>query len=311
MSTAYRHFTAQQRERARQTDLVTLLSDRGETLKRSGSEYVWREGSEKVTIRGNLWYHQYDQEGGDAIEFVKRFMDKTYPEAVEYLLGERGGSFVNSPPVGRTREPAIFELPERNDTMRRAYAYLNIRRGIDKDVLNAFIGKKMIYESAKYHNAVFVGYDKDGKAKHANMRGTGSNSTYKGNATGSMPEYSFHRHGNSEKLYLFEAPVDMLSFISMNKRDWQVHSYAACCGVGDRVLFQMLKDNPNIKTICLCLDNDEAGQTAEKRITDKLFLKGIQTEILVPKYKDWNEDLLSAKENITMEEELCRGLQLS
>lgn len=58
----------------------------------------------------------------------------------------------------------------------------------------------------------------------------------------------------------------MLSFISMHKDNWRYHSYATCCGVGERVLFQMLKDNPHIRTVFLCLDNDEPGQQAEERI---------------------------------------------
>lgn len=68
MSTRYIHFTDEQKEQARQTDLVSLLKSQGETLKRSGSEMEWRDGSQKVTVRGNLWFHQYDQEGGDAID---------------------------------------------------------------------------------------------------------------------------------------------------------------------------------------------------------------------------------------------------
>lgn len=311
----YIHFTQQQKEQARQTDLVDLLQTRGETVERSGSEYVWMDGTAKVCIRGNLWYHQYDQEGGDAIDFVKKFMDKSYPEAVQYLLGGNAGEIRTSPKVERKVDPKKFNKPERNESLRRAYAYLNVRRGIDREVLNAFVHKNMIYESADYHNAVFAGYDLEGNLKHANMRGTGTNSTYKGNATGSMPEYSFHWHGTSEKLFLFEAPVDMLSFISMHKENWQTHSYAACCGVGDRVLFQMLKDNPNIKTVCLCLDSDEAGQTANKRIAAKLKEKGINTEILVPSHKDWNEDLLNPpseeSEEVSEEGEPCRVLQLS
>ncbi len=59
MSTEYIYFTAGQKEAARQTDLVSLLQSQGEHLKRSGKEYVWRDGSEKVTVRGNLWFHQY------------------------------------------------------------------------------------------------------------------------------------------------------------------------------------------------------------------------------------------------------------
>ena len=68
MPKKYVHFTDEQKEQARQTDLCELLRLQGETLKRSGSEYEWKDGSQKVTIRGNLWFHQYDQQGGDAIE---------------------------------------------------------------------------------------------------------------------------------------------------------------------------------------------------------------------------------------------------
>ena len=159
-------------------------------------------------------------------------------------------------------------------------------------MLNAFVHQKMIYESADYHNAVFVGYDMDGIPRHAHKRGTGSESTYKGNADSSMPEYSFHWHGQSKCLCLFEAPIDMLSFISMNKDCWRIHSYAASCSVSDRVLFQCLKDNPNIKNVFLSFDNDEAGQTANKRTADKLNSMNIQNEILIPNFKDWNEDLI-------------------
>ena len=166
----------------------------------------------------------------------------------------------------------------------------------------------MIYESAEYHNAVFVGFDSKGIPRHANLRGTGAESTFKGNAPGSIPEYSFHWTGSDDRLYLFEAPIDLLSFISLHKDNWRSHSYAACCGVGDRVLFQMLRDNPNIQTVCLCLDSDEAGQAASSRIAEKLHTQGIQTEILAPTHKDWNEVLLFSEES--EEESQCPVLQL-
>lgn len=310
-------FTESQKEQARRTDLVEFLRSQGETVKHSGSEYEWKDGSQKVTIRGNLWFHQYDRVGGDAIDFVRRFYNKDYVDAMEFLLGNSSGTLITSPPVVKEQKP--FKLPSRNDNMRRVFAYLNIIRGIDKDVLYAFIHRKMIYESEKYHNVVFVGYDRNGNPRHACMRGTGSNSTYKGNAPNSQPEYSFHWHGQAEpapnsrtndvknfeygylrpsnRLYLFEAPIDMLSFISMHKENWKENSYAASCSVSDRVLFQCIKDNPHIEKVYICFDNDEPGQTAAKRISQKLYEKEIQSEILVPIHKDWNEDQRAAGVN--------------
>ncbi len=308
----YIHFTEQQKAQARQTNIAELLRSQGETLKRSGSEYEWRDGSEKVTVRGNLWFHQYEQVGGDAIDFVRRFYNKLYPEAMEFLLGRSGGVLTVSPPVQKEEKP--FVLPPKNDNMRRVFAYLLNRRGIDQEVLYAFVHKGMIYESADYHNAVFVGFDSNGNPKHAHKRGTGSESSYKGNVSGSQPEYSFHWSGQSDTLYLFEAPIDMLSFISMQKEGWRQHSYAASCSVSDRVLFQMLKDNPNIRQVVLCLDSDEPGQAAAKRIAGKLFVQGISSEILVPYHKDWNEDLLAAASlSISKEQEVQPewGIQLS
>ena len=322
MSTEYIHFTAEQKEAARQTDLVALLQSQGEHLKRSGKEYVWRDGSEKVTVRGNLWFHQYERIGGDAVDFVRRFYNMDFPQSVNFLLGNNGGALPRAEPVKR-EPPKPFTLPPKNDNMRRVYAYLLNRRGIDREVLSAFVHKGMIYESADYHNAVFVGYDEHGIARHAHKRGTGSESTYKGNAESCDPRYSFHWTGTDNALYLFETPIDMLSFISLHKENWRSHSYAAACCVGDQVLFQMLKANNNIDTVCLCMDNDTAGQAANKRISDKLFIQGIKHEILVPEFKDWNEDRLAAGGNAPHirvefslpqeereEEEICQTLQL-
>lgn len=285
----YINFTNEERERARRTDLAYFLISQGESVKKSGSEYEWFDGSQKVTIRGNLWYHQYEQKGGDAIDFVRRFYNKDYVGAVQLLLNQTCGNILKSAPIERKQKP--FKLPERNDRMSRVFSYLLLTRGIDKEILYEFVRKKMIYESAKYHNAVFVGYDLDGNPRHAHLRGTVLSNAFKGNVAGSKPEYSFHWNGTSDKLFLFEAPIDMLSFISMHKENWKSHTYVASCSVSDRVLFQCLKDNQSIKIGYLCFDNDEAGQTANKRIAEKLNKMNIQNQILIPKQKDWNEDL--------------------
>ena len=296
----YIYFTKEQREQARRTDLANFLISQGEKVKKSGSEYEWLDGSQKVTIRGHLWYHQYEQKGGDAIDFIRKFYNKDYAEAVQMLLSNYGGQIVNLQTT--EREQKSFILPPRNDRMSRVFSYLLLTREIDKDVLFEFVRKKMIYESADFHNAVFVGYDSNGKPRHAHKRGTVTSNPYKGNVAGSQLEYSFHFNGTSDKIFLFEAPIDMLSYISMHKENWKEHSYAASCSVSDRVLFQCLKDNPNIKNVFLCFDNDEAGQTANKRIANKLNSMNIKSKILIPIHKDWNEDILNGERT----DEICR-----
>ncbi len=291
----YYPFTEEQKERARRTDLPAFLQQCGETVTRSGTEYQIYSGGEKITLRGNVWYNQYTQEGGDAVAFVEYYYDYSYPDAVKLLLAmncRMAEPALESYPKGDFKPPAAFE------NMHRVYAYLIKQRGISKEVVDAFTYRKLIYESYPYHNVVFAGYDKSGKLRHAHKRGIGKGSTYKGNAPSGDPEYSFHWVGTDDILCVFEAPIDLLSFICLHPNDWRKHSYAAACCVSDRVLWQMLQDYPQLKRIFLCFDSDKAGQTGAKRIQEKLQKAGIDCKILIPKAKDWNDQLLQQREAV-------------
>ncbi|MGM9668209.1 MAG: DUF3991 and toprim domain-containing protein [Faecousia sp.] len=289
-------FTDEERIRARNLDLVSFLRSKGEEVKRCGREYQWIHDGQRVTINGNIWFHQYERVGGDPLSFAKRFFGKqTYPEQMELLLGTKGGQPVSNPKPGRKKTAVEFVLPARHENHDRVAAYLYKRRGLPTSFLQPFFDRGMIYEAADYHNAVFVGFDADGKPRHANLRGIGTNSPFKGNTEGSDPRWSFHWTGSDDTVYLFEAPVDLLSWIWMNPKDWQRHSYAACCGVADPVLWQMLEDNPGIRRVILCLDNDDAGRAAAERIRRKVKAAGYTVSVLVPRFKDWNEDLMAIK----------------
>ncbi|MCI9126179.1 MAG: DUF3991 domain-containing protein [Eubacterium sp.] len=286
----YIYFTEEQKERARRTDLASFLQSNGESLKRSGSEYEWKSKSGKVTVRGNIWFHQYEREGGDAIDFVRRFYNLDFAEAVNLLLSEQGITVV--PQEKTTKEKKEFCLPKVNQDMRRVYAYLLKGRFIDHDVINFFTKEKLIYEDAEYHNAVFVGMDEDGVPRHAHKRGTYSKSVYKGNVEGSNPDYSFHYIGKGNKLYVFEAPIDMLSYISLHKENWQEHSYVALCSVAPQSVIHILKNNPQIESVYICLDHDKAGIEGNYRIEEEVKKLGDYTvEKDSPAYKDWNESL--------------------
>jgi hypothetical protein len=140
---------------------------------------------------------------------------------------------------------------------------------------------------------VFVGNDRDGIPRHAHKRGTYTGvKSYKGNVEGCDPRFSFHYDGGSDIVYVFEAPIDMLSFITLNPENWKQHSYVALCGVSEHALLQMLQDNPKLRNVSLCLDHDEAGLKATRRLKGILHEQGYNNvEVLQPKYKDWNEDV--------------------
>lgn len=168
-------------------------------------------------------------------------------------------------------------------------------------ILSAFAHKKLIYESRElskdkmkeYRNAVFVGFDEHGVARHAHKRSLYSKGkSYRGNVAGSDPRYSFHWTGTSNQLYVFEAPIDLLAFLSLHPTGWKSHSYVALCGTGEQAMLWMLKQSPALQEIILCLDHDAAGIEATGRLTDILREQGYsQITTMQSLYKDWDEDL--------------------
>ncbi|OCN02080.1 hypothetical protein A7X67_04925 [Clostridium sp. W14A] len=288
----YVYFTDEQKRRANSVDLVDFLERQGEKLVRSGHEWRWKR-HDSVTVRGNEWFRHSRKDGGHAIDFVQEFYDMDFPEAVRWLLGGQGGVEWNQTDKSAPPSKKEFSLPEQNPDMRRVFAYLIKQRFIDRDVLSRFSHEKLIYENKQYHNAVFVGLDENGTARHAHKRGTYTQGEpYKGNVEGSDPRYSFHWIGKSDRLYVFEAPVDMLSFITLHPKDWINHSYVTLDGVSEHAMLRQLELHTNLQKVILCLDHDEAGIEADGRLKDILAEKGyMETAILQSTQKDWNEDL--------------------
>ena len=94
--------------------------------------------------------------------------------------------------------------------------------------------KNMTDEEAAHHNAVFVGRDEDGVPRYAHQRGTAGN--FRLDVKGSDKAFNFCYRGEGERLFVFEAPIDLLSFLCLFKKDWQKQSYLALGGVGDKAL---------------------------------------------------------------------------
>ena len=228
----YIHFTDSQKEQAASVDLEEFLRRRGEKLITSGRDK--RLASDhSITIRGCEWFDHATEQGGRAISFVKQFYGLSYPDAMSLLLGDDlGGSY----PAAKEKvpEPAKpFTLPAQSESVRRVYAYLLQKRCIDREILNAFVRKKLIYESCErskdrtkeYHNAVFVGFDEHGVPRHGHKRGLYTmGQSYRGNIEGSDPRHSFHYLGGDDTLYVFEAPLDLLSYISRCPEGWPEHN---------------------------------------------------------------------------------------
>ena len=275
--------TQQQIDSANQTDLAEFLSSRGIQLRKQSGQYVWED--QNVWIHGCEWYSHYEQTGGHAVRFVMKYFDKSVPEAVNELLGN-----TIVPYISTKMEHPYVQLPDKNSSTYRIYMYLRNVRCISPEVINAFVKMGLLYEDAEYHNCVFVGRDEKGKPGHCHKRSTVSG--FKQTVEGSRSEYAFHFDGKDDTIYAFEAPIDMLAYISMHPVDWQQHSYVALCSVSEKALIHQLDTHPELDRIVLCLDNDRAGQEAVERIKKSLREKGYtDIRVQIPLNKDWDEDL--------------------
>lgn len=298
----YIHFSDEEKSRANSVDLADFLLRRGEKLLPAGCEKRL-ERDHSITIRGSEWYDHAAERGGGAASFVQMLYGLTYPEAVQLLLSsgtETACHLAENPaPPSKT-----FQLPARSAAQRRLYAYLCQQRGISREILTEFVRLGLVYESCEasfssgveYHNAVFVGTDEQSIARHAHKRSLYSQGKgYRLNVSGSNPNYSFHYLGSGGGLYVYEAPIDMLSYITLYPDNWQQRSYVALCGVSKHALIGVLEMHPQITTVHLCLDNDPAGIKASVRLKEELSNRNIQVHTDFPKHKDWNDELLCLK----------------
>lgn len=291
---AYITFTEEEKERAGAVDLAEFLVRQGEELERSGSEWRWKR-YDSVTVRNNTWYRHSCNYGGAPIQFLQEFYDMTYVEAMKCLL--EGNYLPASDQCGRITCPAKpkkkFQLPEANRDMKRVVGYLTQTRYIDYKIVSFFAKAGSIFEDKKRHNAVFVGFDHNGTACHAHMKGTYSNGeSFRLNVEGSDPAYGFGYSGPGQKLYVFEAAIDLLSFLTLYPLKWQQQSYICLDGLSEHAMLQMLECQPQISEIILCLDHDPAGIEGCYRLKEILTANGYdRVSRLASKNKDWNEDL--------------------
>ena len=217
------------------------------------------------------------------------FYGKSFPEAVQMLTGEPGEA---QPEADPAPSPA-FRLPLRNVTNANILNYLTQERKLSPSLVNFFIAAGDIYEDAAHHNVVFVGRDADGHPRYASSRGI--REKFRQDAAGAEKAFGFAHRGTDKQLLVFEAPIDLLSFIELFPKNWQQHNYLSLGGVSGKALRQFLSERPDVERVFLCLDADKAGEDACKRLA-ALLPDTVSVTRIQPSMKDWNEVLVHRAE---------------
>ena len=281
-------YTQAQIDKANAVDLEKFLRAQGETLVRSGKEYRWK-AHDSLTVCGNKWFRHSQSKGGFPVDFVMEFYGKSFPEAVQMLTGEPGEV---QPEADPAPSPA-FRLPLRNVTNANILNYLTQERKLSPSLVNFFIAAGDIYEDAAHHNVVFVGRDADGHPHYASSRGI--REKFRQDAAGAEKAFGFAHRGTDKQLLVFEAPIDLLSFIELFPKNWQQHNYLSLGGVSGKALRQLLSERPDVERVFLCLDADKAGEDACKRLAG-LLPDTVSVTRIQPCMKDWNDVLVHRAE---------------
>ena len=293
-------YTQEQIDRANQVNLEQFLRSQGEELMKSGREYRWKN-HDSLTVKGNKWFRHSQSKGGYPIDFVMEFYNKTFPEAMKMLIGEEAIEIAAEPAPN-----AEFRLPPRCETNNRIIKYLTEERKLPKELVEEFIASGLIYEDAKHHNVVFVGKDINGIPRYAHCRGTSDK--FRMDGAGSDKSYGFCYRGKGKELFVFEAPIDLLSHIALYPAEWRERSYLSLGGVSTKALERFLSECQDIESIYIATDNDQAGNNAAEKLAE-LIPQEISVYRFLPQAKDWNEDLINERNGLPTDDYVTIGIR--
>ena len=281
-----------------------LRNSAPDLLVKNGRTDYYHRDHDSLHFSNGKWYWWSQGKGGtSALDYLIIVEGYEFKDACNYLsdlmnVSEPVTTYYHPKPI----KP--FELPVKDKNNDLVIRYLCEIRKIDKDIVDDFISKGMIYQSANFKNAVFVGYDKD-KPAYAFKRSIFKN--FKLDHAGSNKAFSFnYTNKNSNELHVFEAAIDLLSYMTllkMDEIDYTEFNYLSLAGASDKIaskseadipiaLKAYLERNPNIKTIIFHLDNDEVGIGATSKIISILNSKYQCIDEHPTSYKDVNEELI-------------------
>ncbi|WP_197259002.1 DUF3991 and TOPRIM domain-containing protein [Paenibacillus dendritiformis] len=230
-----------------------------------------------------------------------------FKEAVSNLLESTIPQHI---PSSAPKERGQLLLPTKAPNYRRVAWYLIHVRGIEPEIVSHLMHEKKLYQQDKTGNCVFVAYDRDETPKYCSLRGSMPQRPFKQDREHSDKSYPFHITGSSQKVYVFESPIDAMSHATLAKlkgHDWKADHRISLGCLSDHALERFLQ-HFNIYEIVFCLDNDHNatfrdgspapnwGQEAAVKFAQEYSVLGYQTSIEKPIRKDFNEDLTAIRQ---------------
>ena len=313
--------TSEQVEKARQVDLLTFFQKYYPDALVKVAPGTWSTVEhDSLKMSNGMWMWWSRRIGGrSALDYLIKVEGYQFADAVIKILDgfDREG-YVRPEPVSFGSEKEI-RLPEKNDNNDRVIAYLT-GRGIDREIIDYCIKKKILYESLPYHNAVFLGHDQNGQVRYGCYRATNPRRIM-GDVSGSDKAYSFRiARANSSTVHLFESAIDLLSYatiVKINGDDWKNNNMLSLAGVYlpgsnkrdggmPKAFKNYIQNSLPVKEVVVHFDNDETGRQATKGFTEAFESMFVIKDEPAECGKDFNDMLVMKYRNSrNREEESC------
>ncbi len=293
----YKHYTDEQKAQAYNSDVLDFARTHGFELKQVGNEYKipHMEGL-TITPSVNMWsWHSRPPApwqsqnsvclgGKGAVSFAQGVMGLSYTEALREVIGEPNGEYKPKQTSDRTyeqKEKAEFVIPEKYDAGYKAlYSYLIKTRQISSDVVREFCKAGILYPTKRditapdgniyttKINAVFLHINENGEPSGADLQGLDKDPQYRFKSCTSRDESDngfVYNKGDLEKIdtvYLFEAEIDLMSFIDLHP-EIENAKFVAMSGLKPTIAEHYINSDMNVVS---CVDNDIAGERFNSRI---------------------------------------------
>lgn len=300
-----RYISKKDLAKVNQLDLLTYFKNYApeELVRKGRNAYVTRTHGSLFMSNGLWCWFAHSIGGRSALNYLIKVEGWEFLDAALYL---RDLIQTKEPiPVKQyTKSIYRFRLPQAYENNNIIEKYLTTERKINKEIVKECIQDYLIYESNKDHSVVFIGRDENYFPKFACFRAT--NSPMKKNVPGSDKRYSFQiKNINSHTLHVFESAIDLLSYLTLEKRKGSIFHRDNYLSIdGATLIGKSLSNSPlpvalehflnknNIQTIKLHLDNDRAGKDTTKIIQHHLHEQYEIQDCSPKNYKDINEQLV-------------------
>lgn len=258
-----------------------------------------------IDVNNNSFVWNSKQKSGDIINFVEEYYNVDFKEATQILGAKKDAPYLTKTYQDEVTIPKELkdisllqnDLQEQNN-MKHIYAYLNKTRKIDYSIIQEFVNKKLIAEDIN-RNLIFKTFDKENKEKliALSKKGTSVKPYQFISPHSENVGFRFATTDIVKTLYVYEAPIDLMSHYEMNKEKLIKDSalLVAMTGLKSNAVLNNIKEYDPEKVV-FCVDNDDAGKHFIEKMRSIIpeNLKD-KMEILVPEKKDWNEDIKEKK----------------